>query len=103
MIQLRNVTAARSGRRLFHHFNLSINPGEHWVIQGPNGAGKTLLLQLIAGVLHPLEGDVHHSFISPGDWNSVHRQRLENINTTLVMITHDEKDVAEWTQLRKQL
>ena len=24
-------------------------------------------------------------------------------STTLVMITHDERDVAEWTELRKQL
>lgn len=80
MIRLRNVTTSKSGKRLFHNLNLSINPGEHWVIQGANGAGKTMLLHLIAGIAHPLEGEVYHSFITPGDWDSLHRQRLEKIH-----------------------
>ena len=80
MIQLRNVTISKPGKLLFHNLNLTINDGEHWVIQGTNGSGKTTLLQLIAGAIHPSAGDVHHSFITHGDWDNLYRQRLEKIH-----------------------
>jgi len=36
--------------------NLSIAPGEYFVILGPSGSGKTLLLEMIAGLLKPGSG-----------------------------------------------
>jgi ABC-2 type transport system ATP-binding protein len=38
--------------------NLELDSGEIFVLLGPNGAGKTTTLKLIAGLLHPDEGDV---------------------------------------------
>jgi len=38
--------------------NLVLNPGEIFVLLGPNGAGKTTTLKLIAGLLHPTEGEI---------------------------------------------
>jgi molybdate transport system ATP-binding protein len=78
MIDLHNITVSRSGKKLFENFNFSIKPGEHWVIQGNNGSGKTMLLELIAGLLHPSSGCVNYDFIPGGDWQVRYdlRQRL---------------------------
>lgn len=38
--------------------NLDITAGEYFVILGPSGAGKTLVLEIIAGLLHPDSGSV---------------------------------------------
>jgi ABC-2 type transport system ATP-binding protein len=40
------------------NLNLELEPGEIFVLLGPNGAGKTTTLKLIAGLLHPDDGDV---------------------------------------------
>lgn len=40
------------------HVSFDIHPGEAVGIIGKNGTGKSTLLKLIAGVLHPDEGDV---------------------------------------------
>jgi molybdate transport system ATP-binding protein len=80
MIELENVTVSKAGRRLFENLNFTFKPGENWVIQGDNGSGKTALLQLIAGVLHPLAGKVTHSFIEGSDWDTLYQQRQEKIH-----------------------
>lgn len=80
MIEVNEVTVVKSGIRLFRNFSFQLPPGEHWVIQGNNGAGKTLLLQLIAGVTHPVKGQVVYSFIEGKDWDSLYTQRLEKIH-----------------------
>ena len=80
MIELRNVTILKAGTHLFRNLNFTIKRGEHWVVQGPNGSGKTTLLRLIAGSLHPVEGEVYHNFIEPGDWDNLYHQRLEKIH-----------------------
>ena len=79
MIELKQVTVVKAGRTLFRNFGFQFNPGEHWVIQGGNGAGKTLLLQLIAGASHPVDGQVLYSFIEAKDWDTLYIQRLEKI------------------------
>jgi molybdate transport system ATP-binding protein len=80
MIELKHVTIVRNRKRLFHDLSFQFADGEHWVIQGHNGAGKTLLMQLIAGAVHPVEGQVSYSFIQAEDWDSLYQQRLEKIH-----------------------
>ncbi|MEE8596315.1 MAG: ABC transporter ATP-binding protein [bacterium] len=41
------------------NLNLELNPGEIFVLLGPNGAGKTTTLKLIAGLLHPTDGEIY--------------------------------------------
>jgi molybdate transport system ATP-binding protein len=80
MVELENITVLRNGRSLFEDFSFRILPGEHWVIQGANGSGKTLLLQILAGAVHPTRGNVRHSFIDAGNWDDRYRQRLDKIH-----------------------
>ena len=80
MIELKNISLSRGSRKLFEDFSFTIRRGEHWLIQGDNGSGKTLLLQLLAGAIHPQEGRVSHSFISGKDWDTLYRERQEKIH-----------------------
>jgi len=39
--------------------NFQIHAGETFCVIGENGSGKSTLLQMVAGILHPTEGDVN--------------------------------------------
>lgn len=80
MIKLNNISVIKGGVTIFEDINFRIGPGEHWVIQGNNGSGKTLLLEVLAGRLHPHRGEVRHSFIEGNDWDTLHRQRSDKIH-----------------------
>ncbi len=63
-IQIQDVTVAypqaRSDRRLIAlwHVSLDIQEGEFITVVGPSGCGKTTLLNCIAGLVSPVEGQV---------------------------------------------
>lgn len=42
----------------FHLDELVVNEGDHLAIVGPSGCGKTTLLNLVAGIVRPDEGEV---------------------------------------------
>src|SRR6185369_3891184 len=64
MIEIRNATVIRQGKQLFQNISWQLNAAEHWVIGGANGSGKTILLELLAGTVHPARGKVDYSFIT---------------------------------------
>ncbi len=47
-----------SKTELFSGLNLTVQPGEFLAIKGESGSGRSTLLQLMAGVLHPTQGEV---------------------------------------------
>ncbi len=51
-------SADRHVERVLDQISLVIEPGQSMAIIGENGAGKSTLLKLIAGVLHPTEGQI---------------------------------------------
>lgn len=59
MLAARNLSIGYPGRILYRGLDLAVAPGECWGILGPNGAGKTTLLHALAGLVRPLEGEVH--------------------------------------------
>jgi heme exporter protein A len=58
-LTLERLKCVRNGRSLFKPVDLSLQSGEMAIIKGPNGIGKSSLLRAIAGLLEPVEGQVH--------------------------------------------
>lgn len=58
--------------------NLTVERGKFLSVIGPSGCGKTTLLNLIAGLLKPTEGEVRYA-----------GQRVSGINTEVSYITQD--------------
>ncbi|MDV2482194.1 ATP-binding cassette domain-containing protein [Methanoculleus sp. Wushi-C6] len=53
LIEFRNVSVVRSGRRLLDQVSLTIREGEQIAILGPNGAGKSSLIRAITREYYP--------------------------------------------------
>jgi iron complex transport system ATP-binding protein len=58
LIDLRDISIDRGGRRVLSHISWSTRFGEHWFIMGNNGSGKTTLLEIVMGYLWPQHGSV---------------------------------------------
>lgn len=46
------------GDCVLQNCSLEIPKGEFWMLLGTNGSGKSTLLRLLAGLLHPLSGEI---------------------------------------------
>jgi len=51
--------------RAITDFSLSIQPGEFVALVGPSGGGKSTILDLALGIIHPSEGNIQISGVSP--------------------------------------
>jgi heme exporter protein A len=58
MLELRDLTCVRGGRRLFTGLSALVARGELLRVHGANGAGKTSLLRMLCGVLAPAQGEI---------------------------------------------
>ena len=58
MINVTNVTHHYGAKPVLRNVSLHVRTGEVIALMGPNGMGKSTLMQVIAGVLHPLKGFV---------------------------------------------
>ncbi len=72
VLEVRDLTCERGGRRLFADLSFALGPGDVLVLRGPNGSGKTSLLRLVAGLLAPAAGRVRwrgrDTRDEPGPW-----------------------------------
>jgi len=59
LLELNRVSKRFGGLLAVNQVSFSINEGVVAFIVGPNGAGKTTLFNLIAGVFHPDDGNIH--------------------------------------------
>ena len=59
MIQIENLKKVyNNGYEALKSINLEINDGELICLLGPSGCGKTTILNLLAGLLDPTDGDI---------------------------------------------
>ena len=79
MIEIKAVNGVKSGSVLFRDFTWRIHPGENWIITGPNGSGKTLLLEMLSGMLHLANGEIHYDFIHGETWDARFAERRRSI------------------------
>ncbi len=57
MLQIKGLWK-RLGEFVLGELDLEVEPGDYFVLLGPSGSGKTLLLEMIAGFLHPDGGRI---------------------------------------------
>lgn len=58
LVELRDVTFKRGGRKIFDGVDIHIPRGKITGIMGPSGCGKTTLLRLIGAQLRPHQGQI---------------------------------------------
>jgi len=58
LFQGRHLACQRGGRLVFAGLDLSLDSGGALLLLGPNGAGKSSLLRILAGLLHPVAGQL---------------------------------------------
>jgi iron complex transport system ATP-binding protein len=56
LLEMKNVTVVRSGKKILDSVSLSVEVGEHVAIIGPNGSGKSSLIKTLTKEYHPLAG-----------------------------------------------
>ena len=56
LLEMKNVTVVRGGKKILDSVSLSIKLGEHVAIIGPNGSGKSSLIKTLTKEYHPLAG-----------------------------------------------
>ena len=59
-IELIHVNKKLGGKEVLKGVDLTLEEGKLYGIIGENGSGKTMLLRLLAGLLHPDDGEVHY-------------------------------------------
>ncbi len=61
VIKLKDLTYRWKGqsKNTLEIAELSVSKGEHVFLRGESGSGKTTLLNLLAGILTPVEGELH--------------------------------------------
>ena len=58
MLDVKDLSLERGGRKLFERISFHVNGGQVLQIKGANGSGKSSLLQVLAGDLKPTSGEV---------------------------------------------
>jgi len=58
LLQLHNVSLWRNSTIILKNINLTVNTGDQWAVLGPNGSGKSFLMNIIATLVFPSDGQV---------------------------------------------
>lgn len=57
-LEVNNINCAYDGALVIHDVSFKVEEGELVSIVGANGAGKTTIMRTIAGLMHPINGDI---------------------------------------------
>jgi iron complex transport system ATP-binding protein len=67
-MQTLNLSLNIGARKLVHHLNWQVDPGQCWCVIGRNGAGKSTLLRALVGLRQPDGGEVRMQGKPLSDW-----------------------------------
>lgn len=74
-IEFADVGYQRNGRSIISKLNLSMDPGETFVLLGRSGCGKTTTLKLINRLLEPTQGEVRVEGVLTTSWDPIKLRR----------------------------
>ena len=70
-ITMRKVSAGYQGKLILHNIDLDLERGMRYALVGKNGSGKTTLVNIVCGLLDPMDGEiVVHSPVGKGSTRS---------------------------------
>jgi len=78
-LEISGVTFAYNRVNVLNHIDVELKPGEKSVFIGRSGAGKTTLMNIIAGLYHPVEGTVRICGVDPYTLPPRKRRRLVGV------------------------
>jgi iron complex transport system ATP-binding protein len=81
LLEMKNVTVVRDGRKILDSVSLSIGQGEHVAIIGPNGSGKSSLIKAFTKEYHPLAASdgLVLNIMGKGTWHVFELRKLLGI------------------------
>ncbi|MBO4511360.1 MAG: ATP-binding cassette domain-containing protein [Victivallales bacterium] len=110
IVQLKDVSLALGGKKLFEHLSLDFEKGMRLGIVGRNGLGKTSLLRVLIGELQPDAGTVRVGERVVFNYADQHRVKLHNEKTVFEEVGEGNdfvmfggRKVSLWTYLRNYL
>ncbi|MBF0614876.1 MAG: ATP-binding cassette domain-containing protein [Magnetococcales bacterium] len=74
--------------------NLTVLPGEIWVVTGPAGSGKSTLFKVMAGLIQSLDGELH---LFGHDLRQISPRRLLRLRRRLGVMLEKDGLVPSWT------
>lgn len=66
ILKVEKLCKSYLNKKALNNVDLEISPGKIVGLLGPNGSGKTTLLKIIAGILHPSNGEILIDGQKPG-------------------------------------
>jgi iron complex transport system ATP-binding protein len=81
LLEMKNITVVRDGRKILDSVSLSIGQGEHVAIIGPNGSGKSSLIKTFTKEYHPLAAadGLVLNIMGKGTWHVFELRKLLGI------------------------
>jgi iron complex transport system ATP-binding protein len=81
LLEMKNVTVVRGGRKILDSVSLKIEQGEHVAIIGPNGSGKSSLIKTFTKEYHPLASvdGLVLNIMGKGTWHVFELRKLLGI------------------------
>jgi putative ABC transport system ATP-binding protein len=85
LIEVNNLVAGYGGTTVLRIDALQVERGEHTLLLGPSGCGKTTLLNILAGLTAPLNGEVRVDSAFPANMSAAERDQFRGKTIGLVM------------------
>ncbi len=93
--ELSNVHMAYGDNVVYDGLDFTLYRGQKIALVGPNGAGKSTLMKMIAGVLHPSEGNIRYGTNVAYSYFAQHQ--LEDLHPGNTVFEELDKVAPQWT------